>query len=300
MNLASVNLNWLVALDALVEERSVTRAAKRTGVTQGAMSNTLGHLRTLFEDPLFRRTAHGLEPTPRALAVAEPVRQALRLFEASLSPPSFDPATAEHTFVVAASDYVEFVLMPPLMRRLAKEAPRVRIEVRPWGLHEVPASLARAEVDLMIGFYDDVPRGHRHKILFDEEYVCIVRKGHPRVRKKLTLSRYLELEHLLVSQRAGSPGSIDRALAAKGKQRRVAVRVSHFLMVPMLIARTDLIAAISRRVAEPLAGPLGLQMLAPPLSLPRGRIGQVWHDQMESDPGQRWFRALVETVAATL
>jgi DNA-binding transcriptional LysR family regulator len=300
MNIAAVNLNWLVAFDALVEERSVTRAAQRTGVTQGAMSNTLAHLRELFEDPLFRRTAHGLEPTPRALAVAEPVRQALRLFEATLAPPSFDPMSAERTFVVAASDYVEFVLMPPLMRRLAKEAPGVRIEVRPWGLHEVPTSLARAEVDLMIGFYDQVPRGYRDAILFEEEYVCIVRKGHPGVRSKLTLARYLELEHVLVSQRAGSAGSVDRALLAQGKRRRIAARVSHFLMVPMLVARTDLVAALSRRVAEPLASPLGLKMLAPPLALPRGRIGQVWHEQMQSDPAQRWFRDLIASVASRL
>jgi DNA-binding transcriptional LysR family regulator len=300
VNVQSVNLNLLVALEALLEERSVTRAAKRTGVTQPAMSNTLAQLRALFDDPLFRRGAHGLEPTPRALALAEPIRQGLRLLDAALVTPSFEARTAERTFVVAASDYVEFVLLPPLMRRLAHEAPGVRIEIRPWGLHEVPPSLARAEADLMIGFYDAVPRGHRHRLLFDEDYICIVRKDHPRIKRKLTLDLYLELEHVLVSQRADSPGSVDRALAAKGKRRRVAARVSHFLMVPMLVARTDLVAALSRRVAEPLARPLGLKMLTPPISLPRGRIGQVWHEQMEGDPGQRWFRALVESVCATL
>jgi DNA-binding transcriptional LysR family regulator len=105
---------------------------------------------------------------------------------------------------------------------------------------------------------------------------------------------------VLVSQRAASPGSVDRALAAKGKKRRIAARVSHFLMVPMLVARTDLVAAVSRRVAEPLARPLGLKMLEPPVVLPRGRIGQVWHEQMDADPGQRWFRSLVESVCAAL
>jgi DNA-binding transcriptional LysR family regulator len=299
-NIQSVNLNWLVALEALLDERSVTRAAKRTGVTQPAMSNTLAQLRALFDDPLFRRGAHGLLPTPRALALAEPVRQGLHLLATALVTPSFEAKTAERTFVVAASDYVEFVLMPPLMRRLSQEAPGIRIEIRPWGLHEVPPALARAEADLMIGFYDEVPRGHRQKLLFDEEYTCILRKDHPRAKKKLTLDVYLELEHVLVSQRADSPGSVDRALAAKGKRRRVAARVSHFLMVPMLVARTDLVAAISRRVAEPLAIPLGLKMLAPPISLPRGRVGQVWHEQMDGDPGQRWFRALVESVCSTL
>src|SRR5689334_8442280 len=144
------------------------------------MSNTLGQLRTLFDDPLFRRGAHGLEPTPRALALAEPVRQGLRLLGAALVTPSFDAASAERTFVVAASDYVEFVLMPPLMRRLAREAPGVRIGIRPGGLHEGPPPLPRAKADLMIGYYDDVPRGHRETLLFNEEYTCIVRKDHPR------------------------------------------------------------------------------------------------------------------------
>jgi DNA-binding transcriptional LysR family regulator len=300
MNIMSVNLNVLVALDALLEERSVTRAARRVGVTQPAMSNTLAHLRALLGDPLFRRTSHGLEPTPRALSLAEPVRQGLRLFETALSAPSFDPGTAERTFVVAGSDYVEFVLLPPLMQRLSEIAPRVRVEIRPWGLHEIPAALARAEVDLMVGFYDAVPAHHRHEILFEEEYVCIVRKGNPRVRKELTLDAYLELGHVLVSQRGDSPGSVDRALAAKGRRRRIAARVSHFLMVPTLVARTDLVAALSRRVVEQLARPLGLRVLAPPLPLPRGRIGQVWHEQMENDAGQRWFRSLVRSVSATL
>jgi DNA-binding transcriptional LysR family regulator len=300
VNISSVNLNVLVALDALLEERSVTRAARRVGVTQPAMSNTLAHLRTLLDDPLFRRTSHGLEPTPRALSLAEPVRQGLRLFESALSAPSFDPRTAERTFVVAASDYVEFVLMPPLMRRLSELAPRARVEIRPWGLHEVPAALSRAEADLMVGFYGDVPSHHRHEIVFDEEYVCIVRKAHPRVKKRLSLETYLELEHVLVSQRGDSPGSVDRALAAKGRRRRIAARVSHVLMVPMLVARTDFVAALSRRVVAPFAGPLALQVLPPPLPLPRGRIGQVWHEQLENDPAQRWFRSVVRSVCATL
>lgn len=300
MNIGSVNLNLLVALDALLEERSVTRAARRAGVTQPAMSNSLSQLRSLFGDPLFSRHAHGLEPTPRALALAEPIRQGLRLFGAALSPPSFDPETASRRFVVEASDYVEFVLMPPLMRRLSREAPGVNVEVRPWGKHEVPPSLARGEADLMIGFYDHVPPQHRQNLLFDEEYVCIVRKGHPKVGKRLTLERYLELEHVLVSQRADTPGSVDRALEKKGKKRRVVARVSHFLMVPMLVARTDLVAALSRRVVLPLAGPLELRMLPPPLPLPRGRIGQVWHEQLETDPGQRWFRELVGRVCHEL
>jgi DNA-binding transcriptional LysR family regulator len=300
VNVASVNLNLLVALEALLDERSVTRAAKRVGVTQPAMSNTLAQLRALFDDPLFRRTSAGLEPTPRALEVAEPVRSGLRSLRSALAAPGFDPRRSTRTFVVAASDYVELVLWPPLLAVLAREAPGVTLEVRPWGRHEVPPLLARGEADLMIGYFDDVPARHASQRLFREDYVCIVRKKHPRVSAKLTMAKYLELGHVLVSQVGGSVGSVDRALAAQGKSRRIAARVSHFLMVPTLVARTDLVAALSRRVAAAFAGPLKLQVLKPPVDLPTSIVGQAWHEQMENDPGHRWLRGVIARVASTL
>lgn len=300
MNINAVNLNLLAAFQALVEEQNVTRAARRMGVTQPAMSNTLAQLRELFDDPLFRRTSHGLEPTPRALALREPIHEGLRLLGSALTEASFDAKTADKTFVLAASDYVEFVLLPPLLRHLQRVAPGVHVEVKPWGLHEVPAFLAHGEADLMIGYYDTLPAHHAGMRLFSEEYTCIVRRNHPRVKKKLGLATYLELGHVLVSEKRGSPGSVDRALAKQGKQRNVAARVSHFLMVPMLVARTDLVAAISRRVAEPFAKPLGLQLFPPPIALPRANVHQAWHSQMETDPAHRWLRETVAEVARSL
>src|SRR5262249_43191409 len=151
----------------------------------------------------------------------EPVHHGLRMLGEALSPPKFDPATASRTFVLAASDYVEFVLLPPLLRRLEREAPTVRIEVRPWGLHEVPSALARAAADLMIGYYDRLPSRHRQEILFSETYTCIVRRGHPRVRRRLSLKTWTLLKHVLVSQRPDTPGSVDRALEARGLSRTV-------------------------------------------------------------------------------
>jgi DNA-binding transcriptional LysR family regulator len=300
VNISAVNLNLLVAFQALSEEKNVTRAARRVGVSQPAMSNTLGQLRELFDDRLFRRTAHGLEPTPRALALREPIDQGLRLLGSALAAPAFDPRTAERTFVLAGSDYVEFVLLPPLLRHLSKTAPGVQLEVRPWGQHQVPAFLARGEADLMIGYYDRLPPHHGETRLFSEDYTCIVRRGHPRVKKRLTLARYLELGHVLVSEQSRSPGSVDRALGARGKQRVVAARVSHFLMVPMLVARTDLVAAISRRVAEAFASALGLQLFPPPLPLPRAWVHQAWHLQMENDPGHCWLRETIAKVASAI
>jgi DNA-binding transcriptional LysR family regulator len=228
------------------------------------------------------------------------VRRGLRLLASTLEPRSFEPSSAERSFVIAASDYVEFLVLPALLRRLEREAPGVRIQVVPWGLHEVPASLARGEVDLMIGFYDAVPKHHLELELFHDKYVCIVRQDHPRVRRRLTLERYLDQGHVLVSQRKDSPGSVDRALAALGKRRRVVARVSHLLMVPVLVARTDLIAALSARVAEPFLAAFGLRSFAPPLALPESTIGQVWHEQLDADPGHRWLRSVIAEVCAAL
>ena len=292
-DIRAVNLNLLAAFDALLEERSVTRAAGKMGVTQSAMSSSLAQLRLLFEDPLFRRTPRGIEPTPRALQLGEPIRRGLGLFDRALTPVRFEPRTESRVFVLATSDYVEFVLLPPLLKRLSRDAPGVRLEVRPWGLHQVPKTLRSGEIDLMIGFYDEVPAHHAETLLFDEQYVCIARKGHPGLGRKPTLESWLGQKHVLVSQQGNSPGTVDRALAARDLKRTIGARVSHFLLVPTLVAQTDLVAAVNARVATAFADSLGLRVFAPPLPLPKGRIGQVWHEQLEHDPAQSWFRQLI-------
>jgi DNA-binding transcriptional LysR family regulator len=300
VNVSSVNLNLLAALDALITERSVTRAASRLGVTQSAMSNSLQRLRELYDDPLFHRVGRGIVPTPRALAIGPQLRDGLALLGATLTTTGFDPATTDRTFVLALSDYVEFVLVPPLLHRLAQVAPNIRIVVVPWGRHEIPEALASGDVDLMIGFYDKVPPRHEEQILFSDEYVCIVRKGHPKVSTKLTLARYVELDHVIVSQTRDSVGSVDIALGKLGKKRRVGARVSHFLMVPRLVADTDFVAAISRRAAEPFVKTFGLRLFKPPLPLLTGRIGQVWHARQATDPAAIWLRQTIAEIARTV
>lgn len=300
MNISAVNLNLLVAFDSLFEERSVTGAARRAGVSQPAMSSTLSQLRTLFADQLFLRHRTGLTPTARARELSEPIRKGLRLLQGALNGPRFEPASSTRRFVIATSDYVELVLLPGLLRRLAGEAPGVRLALQPWGKHEAPPELARGDADLMLGFYDKLPPHHHEQALFSDEYVCVVRRRHPTVKTRLTLAKYLQLSHVLVSSRVDSPGSVDRALAALGKQRTVGARVSHFSTVPVLVSQTDYVAALDRRVAEVFAGPLGLKLLPPPLKLPKGTVGMVWHEQQDSDPAQRWLRRVIADVAAAL
>ena len=300
-SIRNLNLNLLLVLDALSREQNVTRAAKRLGLTQSAVSNALGQLRQALGDPLFVRSRRGVVPTERALALAGPVRQALGIVESALAGTgAFEPGTTTRSFVIAASDYTEYVVLPALLRRLEREAPRVRLEVRAWGAHEVPPALEAGEVDLMLGYYGALPPGHHEQALFEEEYVCIVKQRHPSVRRRLTLKRYLALNHVLVTQRPGSLGSVDVALARLGLTRNVGARVSHFLMVPHLVAQTDMVAALSRRIAEPAARSLGLGLYPPPLDLPKSRVGQVWHERTASDAGNRWLRRVVSEISASV
>lgn len=301
ISLNTVNLNLLLVLDVLNREQNVTRAAARLGLTQSAVSNALAQLRQVTGDPLFVRARRGVVPTARALALAGPVRQALAIVEGALEGTgAFDPSKSTRSFVIAASDYTEYVVLPPLLRRLERDAPGVRLEVRAWGQHEVPAGLETGEIDLMLGYYGALPPGHHDQPLFEEEYVCVVRKHHPSVRRRLTLKTYLALAHVLVTQRPGSLGSVDVALARMGLERRVGARVSHFLMVPHLVAQTDMIAALSRRIGEPAARSLGLALYPPPLALPKSTVGQVWHERTQSDSAHAWLRRLVSEVCASV
>lgn len=298
MNISSVNLNLFVTFEALLAERNVTRAAKRLGLTQSAVSNALRQLRLVLDDPLFVRGARGITPTPRALELATPVRRGLAAFGAALAPPTFDAETAERSFTVATSDHVALVLLPALLDAVLREAPHVRIDVLPWGLHQVTPLLETGGADLMIGFYGRLPPQHEERELFREPFACIVRRGHPRIRGKLTLKAWLETPHVVVSERPGSTAAVDRALAAKGMRRRVGVTVPHFSIVPRIVARTDFVAALSRRIVDAYAAPLGLRTFPPPIPLAPGRVGMVWHERWSSDPGHAWLRGVVARVSA--
>ena len=299
VNITATNLNLFVAFDALLTECHVTRAARRVGITQSAMSGALRNLRAVLGDPLFLRTSHGIVPTPRARELSVPVREGLRLFEQALRPQRFDPLSSGRTFTIATSDYVEFVLMGPLLKRLSHVAPQVRLSVLPWAHHKIPESLATGGVDLMIGFHDRLPSHHRDLLLFEETYAVIVRRDHPLVRRSLSVKTYASLRHIMVSQQPGARSGIDHALAARGLTREVSVRVAHFLNVPSLVASTDYAAALSRRVAEPFSQSLPIKLFAPPVRLRPSRVRMVWHDVAEAEPGHRWFRDFVAEVART-
>lgn len=296
MHLASLDLNLIVALDALLAERSVTKAADRVGITQSAMSHALARLRSVTGDELLVRAAGGMVPTPRALALAPPIRHALGEVAAALRvPKAFEPRTAKLRIVLATSDYGELVVLPEVVRRLGIEAPGIELRVVAR-TDDAPAQLASGAVDLVVA--PRSPRGDAVGMfaqrLFDEGFVCVVRRGHPLARKKLTLARFAEASHALIAPHGREGSFVDDALAARGAARRVAVAVPHFLIAPHLVATSDLLLTLASRVARILAKPLGLVVLAPPpeIRLERFTMYLLWHERTHRDTAHTWVRDL--------
>jgi DNA-binding transcriptional LysR family regulator len=293
-NLDTLDLNLLRLLDALLAERHLTRAAQRVGLSQPAMSHGLARLRRHLGDPLFVRTRQGLAPTERALRLEAPLRDALRTIEAALAGDTFDPRTARHTFSLATADYGAFVLLPGLLERVTRLAPEVVIWTR--ALTDDPVEqLARGEADTAL-----VVPALRHggtlihaRALYEERFVCLVRKGHPRVKKHLDLDTWAALPHAFVAPRGTPGGIVDDVLAQHGKRRRVACAVPHFLLAPHVVASSDMVLTVGARVAEAFAKILPLRIVEPPVALPRFRVNLVWHERRHHDPAQRWFRAQI-------
>ncbi len=291
-NIPRLDLNLLVTLDTLLAERHVTRAAARLHLSQPAVSVQLARLREAFGDPLLIPGPRGMLPTARAEALRGPLREALAGLQAAVAPTApFDPATADATWTIAASDYSGLAVVVPTLARLRAAAPRTRLAIR----ESVPQLVARlaedGEIDLGLQTMDRIaPAMHAQK-LFDERYVLVARAGHPRLRRKPTLATFCALEHVLVSPDGGGfSGVTDSALAALGRQRRVVLSMPHFIGAVSAVAASDLVAMLPQRL---VAGRADLQAFEPPLDLPGFEMGMFWHERRHRDPGHRWLREQV-------
>ena len=297
MRLSGIDLNLLTSLDALLEERNVTRAASRLGLTQPAVSHSLRRLRDLLGDELLVRTAQGMRPTPRALELRPAVRAALDAAEAVLqAAPEFDPRRAERRFSIAVIDQAAFQLMPQLVERMTREAPGVRIDVPPMLPGRFSDELA-GELDLAIGVFFDSPAGIREEHLWREEFVCVVRRGSRAARGRFDLRRYLSLPHIVVMPRGGPGSPIDDALAASGQRRTVVMTTPHFLLAPQIVATTDLVWTAPGGLAGAFARQLPLTVREPPLRIPGFHVTMRWHLRLDRDPGLAWLRAMLRAVA---
>jgi LysR family transcriptional regulator, nod-box dependent transcriptional activator len=303
MNLGGLDLNLLVALDALLSERSVTRAAQRVGLSQPGMSNALARLRRLLDDPLLVRQGATLVPTARAEALIGPVQEALELIRSALDAQrSFDPASDRRSFRLSCSDYSVLMLISPLVRALASEAPGVLVEVIPR-IADAGRALLNGDVDLVIEPPEIMGDTELDSLrLWDDRWECCVWEGNARVGKRMTMERYTALGHLIYSMGgSGQPVALpDLHLGRLGVARRIEVSVESFLLAPFLLQGTDLVTLIPKR-AEPFLRRTGdIRVLEAPVEFPPLVETLWWHPRATADPGHAWLRARIGAVAATL
>jgi DNA-binding transcriptional LysR family regulator len=295
MDLHGIDLNVLVAFDALMQERSVTKAGIRIGRTQPAMSAALARLRALFQDELFVRGPDGLQPTPRAADLAGPLQQALAEIQKTLAfTQRFEPQASTLTFTLGLSDHPAFVLLPQLIQQLAARAPSITLQVRNFSARDDAVDmLDSGEADVTIG----VPSASAGRILtqplFEERFVCILRKDHPLAKAPLDLETFLSLGHLLVSPENDRFGHVDMALAKQGLKRRLALTLPHMYAAPLLVARSDMIATLMEGVVDASGQADNLIAWAPPIDLAPVPFVMSWHRRNDAHPAQRWFRAVI-------
>lgn len=289
-NLRRIDLNLLVTLEALLTEKNVTRAAKRLHLSQPSVSVQLRKLREIFDDPLLSPAPGGMIPTTRAQALLPNLRAALEEMRRVVEPkPPFDPATASLTWQVAAADYAEYAIVMPMLPRLRKAAPGVRIAIRQAAHSRMFKQLESGIVDVGLLALDSAPDRVLSRVLFREHYVLVARKRHPALRRKLTLDRFCELEYIVVSPEGGGfRGPTDVALEGRGRKRRVVLSVPHFLLVPEIVLRTDLVAMLPSRLVRDRADEL--QILTPPLQIPTYEMAMIWHERSDRDLAHAWLR----------
>ncbi|MDT4289970.1 LysR family transcriptional regulator [Methylomonas sp. MO1] len=302
-NLKTFDMNLLIAFDLLMKERNVSRAAEKMFISQSAMSHVLQRLRQQLEDPLLVKTPAGMTPTLRALSLVEPVATVLKEVESLIRAPApFDPATCRRAFNIAATDYVEALLLPILAPRIARQAPGVDIHFKRTSSRFPFNALEQADIDLILGFdvMLNAPKHLNSERLFDDFMVCMARIGHPRVTAALVLEDYIDLPHILVSRTGASTGQVDAWLAEHGRERRVALTVSHFLSALLIVAQTDMVMAFPKRTAEQFARNLPLQLVPLPLDLPHYDTVMVWHPLQDQDLANRWLRDEIRAACAAL
>lgn len=286
-----LDLNLLVVLDALLQELNVTRASRRMGTNQSTLSSALARLRKLLDDPLFVRSQRGLVPTPRALALGPVVRNVLETLDKAISlDDDFQPAKDQRTFILAATDYVQMVVLPPLLAFLRTEAPGIHIEIVPVA-HQFPwQELAAGRVDVILGGEEPELAGLQSKLIFRDQVVCVLRPGHPCARGRWDQDTYLDLGHLEVKIMDGLT-LVDHRLADMGLQRTVLMSVPHFLLAFFLVAQgTDLCFTVAERIVNQLSPYFPVTVLPLPFGVPSVAVRASWHERMKSDSAHRWLR----------
>jgi DNA-binding transcriptional LysR family regulator len=292
------DLNLMPVFLALMDERNVTRAAERLGMTQPALSNALGRLREALHDPLFVRERYGMRPTQMAEELAPAVRNALAaLDDAIVGQQDFDPVRATRQFTIAPNSYVEFVLMPIVVERLREQAPGIRLRLTPFGNDLVETGAVSGATEMVIGRVVDPPDNMVVQHLMDDGLACVVRSDHPEIGDTLSPEQYEAMKHVNVLPPGRMRAGLFQALQQRGLKRDVAVSVTHFLAVPEMIAVSDYCSTLPRLICKQLSRDKRLKVLAAPVDLGTFPVELSWHVRYRNDPAHRWLRSLISDVA---
>lgn len=295
MRFNHLDLNLLVALDVLLEEQNITRAAERLHMTQSATSGVLGRLRVYFEDELLVQVGRKMQPTPYALVLTAPVREILLTIKSSITAkPVFDPASSKRHFRIVTSDYLISVLFSQVIQQISQEAPHITFEILGPDSHEL---LIRGEVDLVMVPERYIVEGHPSQLLFEEEHVCVVWKDNPLIGDSISLDQYVEMGHVSVSFGRTRHMSIEQWLMNQyGFSRRLEVITHDFNTLPQLIVGTHRIATMHQRLARLYAKHLPLRILPPPVNIPIMREFMLWHRSLDGDQMHRWLREKISAI----
>lgn len=298
-DIARLDTRLLLAFEALMAERAVTRAADRMGLTQQGMSGQLARMRDLFGDPLFVRVANGVAPTPRAEALAPLVREALSALRSVVRTDAFEPAAYEGPATIAASDYAQALILPPLLRLISTEAPRLRMVIRPVDAATLASDLRNNRIDLALTVPQFTPPGLRTSRLFAERYVGVARAGHHLLTETpVSLEAFCSTPHLLVAPfRGDATGPTDTALNRIGASRTIGLVVPGFSVAGALIEQSDLIAVLPERLIRAMRR--DLEIFAPPVPIEGFNLEAVWPERLDASAAQRWLRDAVARAAAS-
>ena len=294
MDLRDIDLNLLVVFNQLLVERRVSKVAEKLGLSQPAVSNALARLRKLLGDELFLRTPSGMQPTPFADELAEPVAYALGMIHGALNQrSSFDAATSRRSFSIGMTDIGEIYFLPSLMVELARVAPSVAVSTVRNAAVNLRDEMEAGHVDLALGLLPQLKGGFFQRRLFRQRYVCMFRKGHRLDKRKISLTEFSAADHVVVVSAGTGHGKVDELLERNGVQRRVRLTVPHFVAVGHILRATDMVATVPEAFALQMTAAFDLVSVAHPAGLPDIAINMFWHAKFHKDPANQWLRGLI-------
>lgn len=299
LNLRDIDLNLLVVFHELYKERRVAAVAESLGLTQPAVSNALSRLRRMMGDELFLRTGRGMEPTPYASQLAEPIAGALATIRDTLERQlEFDPAASVRKFTIAMTDLGEIHFLPRLMRRLAEVAPGVTVSTVRNTSVGLGDELESGRVDIAFGLLPQLKAGFFQRLLFRQRYVCLFRKGHPLDKGSMTLEDFESAQHVVVVAAGTGHATVNDAIERRAVRRNVRLSVPHFVALGHILASTDLVATVPERYVRESMGPFNLTYLPLPVPVPEFDVNLFWHARFHKEPGNQWLRSLMAELAA--